>query len=798
MKLNYSYGKGSYKNWIVDEPDFDRAAAGNLESLFCLGNGYMGIRAATEEHYPRETRGFFIAGLFDEFHGNELNLEVSELANCPDWLTTEITLDGEPFSLVDGLVMSYTRRLNMKDGELVRDIKWKSPAGKITRLSFQRFVSMASLHVAGLRINVVPVNYSGKIRIKSGIDGRVSNSGAQHFRAGSYRIFDDGVMYQCSETQESGYTLTIAAKHIFRKDGNTLAVREIYDSPRRQLFSTSEHDLDEGKELFFEKLVCIWTSRDMDAAPAVGTGSDEERVIERSLAGLKRATEDGYDGCVEAHKEQWRAIWEKIAVEIEGNDFDQLAVRFAQFHLLQMAPAHDDSLSIAAKGLSGEGYLGHAFWDTEIFILPFFIYAMPDAARSLLMYRYRTLDGARQNAARTGHSGARFAWESAATGVEATPGHVSIDVVDGLPIAVLTGDLQLHITCDVAYAIWHYIDATGDTGFLREYGAEIVFEIARYWAGRLEFNAEVDAYEVNHIIGPDEYGEDVNNNAYTNYMVKWSLQKAVQLSRSLREEDRALWDRLAGSIGLTVEESSDWEDKSAKIIFRIDESTNIIPQDDSFMHKKEIDVAPYIWRTGSIVRAIGWEEVRKSQVLKQADIIMLLYLLGDQFSEEVKRANFDFYEPKTLHDSSLSPSMHVIVASDMKQSERAYEYFARAICIDLAEMTGTGSSAGLHSASMGGVWQAVVNGFGGLRLENGGLRLSPRLPGAWTSLSFPFYFHGSRYGVRAESGRLTIKSGQDAGATLRLNVYGTDYELEPGKTLTIEYGQSAAPGRTAK
>ena len=786
MELNYSYGTGAYTNWIVEEPKFDRASAGNIESLFCLGNGYMGVRAATEEAYLFETRGFYVAGLFDAFHSGELNLEVSELANAPDWLAVDIELAGELFSLAEGRIVSYSRRLNIRDGELVRELEWESPSGKRSRICFHRFVSMASLHLSGLRISVVPLNYSGTLRIRSGINGQVTNSGTQHFRAGGYRVFDDGTMYQSASTQESGHTLVIAAKHLFRDNGVAVEGRELYESPRRQLFLTSEHRIIEEREFVFEKLVSVWTSRDFKPesegdADVVG----EELVVDRCISELRKNVINGYESCVEAHRERWNSLWKQIAVEIEGNDFDQLAVRFAQFHLVQMAPRHDDRLSIAAKGLSGEGYLGHAFWDTEIFIVPFFMFSMPDAARNLLMYRYRTLDGARENAKRSGNPGARYAWESAATGIEVTPGNVSIDIVTGLPIPVLTGELQLHITCDVAYSILRYVDATGDDAFLYDYGSEIVFEVARYWAGRVEFNANADSYEINHVIGPDEYGENVNNNSYTNYMVKYVLDGAVELARDLQKVRQVSTDRIANAAVATVDEVRDWTEKSAKIAVGIDEATNVIPQDDAFMQKNDIDITPYVGRTGSIIREIGWDAVRKSKVLKQADVIMLLYLLGDSFSEEVKRANWNYYEPKTLHDSSLSPSIHAIVASDMEDRKGAYDYFSRSIRIDIAESTGAGSKAGLHSASLGGIWQAVVNGFGGLRIENKQLDISPHLPDAWTRLAFPFYFRGNRYHVSIDRQGAVVRS--DKGAeTLLFTANGASYKLDSGSEVAFQ------------
>jgi len=780
MVIKYNMGKNEYRNWIVGETDFQPEYLGKYETIFTLSNGYMGVRAATEETYQEETRGCYIAGLFDKFPG-----EVTELANIPDWLNIEMKLDGEKFDLKTGKILSYQRQLNIKDGQLIRNIEWESPKGRKTKLSFERFMSLDNIHFTALKVKIIPLNYSGDIEICSGINGQTTNSGVQHFKEGRLRFSSEGIISMTSRTQGSNIGVAVAAKHLFYLNGRTSKIKEEVGSQRRKIFLSSRYKIKQNEEFIFTKMVTIYSTRDPDFR---GEEKVSDKEIEKmAIDNLKKFTEIGYNKLFNAHKKRWNQLWKQINITLNGPDFDQLAIRFSQFHIYQMTPVHDERLSIAAKGLSGEGYKGHVFWDMEIFILPFLIYTFPEIARRLLFYRYRFLDGAREKAKENGFEGAMYPWECADTGCEVTPKWGGVDSKTGKPQRIWTGELEQHITCDIVYSIWHYFQATYDYKFMYNYGLEIMLETSRFWASRLEYSPEKDQYEINNVTGPDEYSEHINNNTFTNYMVKWQLKKVFQFSEWVKANQSEAWKKVTSKIKLTLNELSDWKEKADKIYIGMDKASGFIHQYEGFTDKREVDLLKYKGKVGAITQDYNWEEITQMQVLKQSDIIMLLCLLGDDFSKETKRLNWDYYEPKTLHDSSLSQSIHAILALDIDDIEKGYEYFERSIRIDLGENLKT-SWGGLHADSLGGNWQAVVNGFGGVRITNDGkLRINPHLPKRWKNLKFKITWRGEKYSIEINKNKITFKALSSIRRPLLVEIYGKDYFLHPNEILKVTY-----------
>jgi len=780
MSIAYTFGNDEYKNWIITETGFNPETSGKFETLFSLGNGYMGLRASVEEGTSGEVRGCFVAGLFDEFSG-----EVTELPNIPDWTKIRIKLDGEIFSQCGGKILSWQRQLNLRDGELVRKVEWKSSSGKITRLTFRRFVSMCNLNNAAIKIEIIPINYSGDIEFFSGIDGQVSNSGVQHFKEGISRFNKDGSISTTARTQESNIGLTVAVRHLFYSDCVSISELEKVKTGRRQISLLSSHEIKEGKTFCMEKLVIVCSSRDPEFKETAGI-SDKE--LEKNAIGkLNEASSLGYDNLFENHKVEWGRIWENDDISIGGPDFDQLAIRFSIFHIHQMTPVHDERIGIAAKGLSGEGYKGHAFWDAEIFLLPFHIFTSPETAKKLLLYRYGSLGGARKKAMENGFKGAMYSWESADTGDEVTPKWGAVDIETGEQIRIWSGDLEIHITCDVVYSIWQYFEVTRDYDFMFRYGLEIMLDTSRFWANRLEYNKSEDRYEVNDVMGPDEYSEHIDNNAFTNYMVKWQMEQTIRFSWWIIENKADVWAEVTAKLNLSMNELDDWKEKVRKIYFPVDMATGFIHQYEGFTDKKMIDLSKYKGKVGAIMEDYSWEDVVHSQVLKQADVVMLLYLGGNDFSRETKKINWDYYEPKTLHDSSLSAGMHAIVATDMGDVEKGYEYFQKSIRIDLGENMQS-CDDGLHAASHGGNWQAIVNGFGGVHISSdSNLRINPRLPKAWKSLKFNLTWRGTKCCIDITIKELFLKPQSVIEKPFYVEVYGKRYFLDSSEGLKITY-----------
>ena len=514
-----------------------------------------------------------------------------------------------------------------------------------------------------------------------------------------------------------------------------------------------------------------------------------EALREHSLAHIKKVANIGHCTLLAAHKAAWsEKVWSKAPITIKTKkDYDQLAIRFAQYHMTVMTPAHDNRMNIGAKGLSGEGYKGHTFWDTEIFILPYFIYQKPDVARSLLEYRYKTLPGAHKKARENGCLGAQFPWESAwLEDGEVTPEWGAADIITGQATKIWSGFIQLHITSDVAFATWQYYQITNDEDFMEQYGYELIMDTAKFWASRLEWNEETEEYHINNVMGPDEYKERVNNNAFTNYTAHWNIRKAMAYYTELKDNKPDIFARLNEKLELDMTYEM-WENRVDKIYLpQPREEDLIIPQDDTYLDLEVIDLTKYKNQenVGSMFRDYNLTQVNKIQVSKQADIMVLFYLLEDLFSAEVKKANWEYYEPKTLHDSSLSLSTHSVLASDMGNKEMAYELFKKATNIDLGPNMKT-SDHGIHAASLGGIWQCVVNGFGGVRMLNGQLRIEPKLPDSWDELKFRINWHGDLLKIIVSHDEFTITKVTALNESIEILHNGTLHVLTDELTIKL-------------
>ncbi len=778
--LQYNLGTGEYKNWIVSEVQFNPYALGKCEAIMALGNGYMGLRSATEESYVGQVRNLFVAGTFNQFD----EYEVTELPNAPDVVELDIWLNGEKFSLEKGKIIHYRRDLNIKDAELVRHVIWENARGEQFEFMFRRFVSLKNLHLIGMKVEIKPLNCEANIHITSGINGQMTNSGAQHFHEGEKRIFDKTYLQLIQTTTESKIDFVVNATHRYMIDGKEIEKEPRMAIDRRKVFIQVAFDVKQGETLTFEKLANVYTSRDKQYDH---DAYSLDVMRQDALNDLKEEAKKGYDALFFENVSEWKKRWEQMNITIESeNEFDQLAIRFAHYHLIIMTPAHDARFGVAAKGLTGEGYKGHSFWDTEIFILPFFTYTFPHIARSLLEYRYNTIEGARRKAKANGYEEAMYPWESAFTGDEVTPVWGAVDIVTGKATKIWSGFIEQHITSDIAFAVWQYYKITGDDDFMERYGYEMLFDTATFWASRLEWNEEKRQYHINDVIGPDEYKEHVNNNAFTNYMAHWNIETAIRYYERLKETNPALLDALHEKIGVH-ESYKKWKEKVDLIYLpQPREEDLVIPQDDTYLTKQMIDLTKYKKQTrvGTIFEDYNLEQVNNIQVSKQADIMVLFYLLENKFSQEVKRANWNYYEPKTLHDSSLSLSTHCILASDMDDRELAYALFEQAARIDLGPNMKS-SDHGMHTASIGGVWQSVVCGFGGVRMLDGKLRIHPKLPKQWTKLSFPIYWRGDRLEVTVTHEQLVVKKVTNVHDAVTFDVFGTAYEVKDEITIPL-------------
>ncbi|WP_179865394.1 glycoside hydrolase family 65 protein [Bacillus sp. AFS017336] len=773
--MDYQSGSGEYKNWIITETEFHPEFLRKCEAIFALGNGYMGQRAAMEERYVNETRNLFVAGTFNKFDENE----VTELPNAADVLWFDLKLNNEVFDLKQGKIVEYKRSLNLKNAELVRKITWVSPLGSVFDLVFRRFVSLDDLHVIAQKVEITPLNNCAEVVVTSGINAQVTNNGAQHFTEGQKRLYDGKYMQLVQTTTESEIDFVFNTYHSVKIGDEDIESDAMISMERRKIFQEFKPiQLNNCEKIVFEKITNVFTSRDrewMEESYCL------DRLMTKSLNHIKELGTQSYDELFQYHVKAWKEqVWDNAPITINSNnDFDQLAIRFAQYHLTVSTPVHDNRMNIGAKGLTGEGYKGHTFWDTEIFVLPYFIYTNPTKARSLLEYRYHTIEGARRKAEDNGYEGAMYPWESAwLEDGEVTPIWGAADIITGEATKIWSGFIEQHITADIAYATWQYFQITNDVDFMQKYGYEIIFDTAIFWSSRLEWNDETEEYHINQVVGPDEYKEHVDNNAFTNYMAYWNIKKAMEYYNKLEKNEPILFSELSRKLDLGMNYLI-WEAKARKIYLPSPrEEDQVIPQDDTYLTLKTIDLSKYKNQEniGSMFKDYNLDQVNQIQVSKQADIMILFYLLEDLFNQDVKRANWNYYEPKTLHDSSLSLSTHCVLACDMQDDQMAYELFRRAAEIDLGPNMKT-SDHGIHAASLGGIWQCVVNGFGGVRMLNGELRISPRIPVDWESLEFSFNWHGDELKVAATHEEVWIEKVTSVNEFIRLSVFDEEYVL---------------------
>lgn len=747
--------------WKISERYFDSNHLGKYEAIMAQGNGYLGLRNVHEEEYPGETRDMFVAGVFNKFSKEE----VTELANFPDVTNFEIFLDGGRFSLVKGYHENYQRVFNYQNGESIRSFTWGDESGKKLAFTFRKFISMHNKHLLLIDLEIKNLGKAVKIDLKTGIDGTKSNSGSQHFEEGDKRFFENKYLYLHTNTTETKVEVGLAS---YLKMSRVESSRPVMG--RRKLHEIKSIILSDEESLSVTKYVLVCTQRDLEA-------DSSEYLKAELIEKLKVEIERSYEDQLTASAKAWEDVWRIAEVKIKAQDFhDQLLLNFARYHMHVMSPTHDDRLNIGAKGMSGEGYKGHTFWDTEIFILPYFTYTFPDQAKNLVNYRIKGLAAAKKNAQLNGYEGAQYPWESAwLTDGEVTPKLGDIDIITGKPTPILTGEIEHHVTGDVVYGMSDFLSATQDQSVTVDY-FEVVMEAAKFWCSRVIFSEENNRYEIHDVIGPDEYKEHVNNNAYTNYLAKFTLERA--LSEYAKQNDNQKKTFYKKDIQ-TIQTVSD------KIYLPQLNENNVLPQDDTYMQKTIVDLSKYLndAEVNTIFLDYNLEQVNELQVSKQADVLLLLLLFSENYTKAALRANWDYYYPKTLHDSSLSLCMHCNYALMIGEETLAYELFEKSFEIDLGSYNMKSSDMGIHSASMGGIWQNVVKGFGGFTNEKGELHLTPRLPKAWDGLSYNIIFLRRKVTIDISHERFQVDL--HGGAPLDIYIFGEKYHLE--NTILVEY-----------
>ena len=749
------YARGS--EWMIRVENPDPADTLYYETIFSQANGYMGVRGYTEEPtqgFPSVREGYW-AGIFSSVDDEasaiigEFPWPVVQMVNLPEIFRVDIELDGETFSPTSGNVVHSELELDLRNALLTRCVVWKSPNGKTTELRFERFLSADTPNLACHRVSLMPLDWSGPAKLSFLLDGNVVTP----FRCGDkrrphlpeYHFYDHSCKLDGADA-----SLEMATRHTEHRLAVASAIRvprseTAGDSPRADMKGYADErasgftqelrlQLQEGAGSGCERFVSLATERDDWLEPPGDSPSRHARPGLAEAAGriAAGAAEAGFSESLSASAAVWSRRWADADVEIDGPPVDQKVARYNIFQLLQMAPYHTDRVSLPARAYAYNRYRGLYFWDTEIFILPFYCWTQPQVARNLLTFRHNTIEGARENARVWGGSGALYSW----MGASETGRDNSIDA----RIWKL-----LHQVGDIAYAVDQYARISADERFMLDRGAEVVFETARFFASRLNRD-EAGIPHLEQTIGPDEDGAPGRDNGYTLLIARRNLQLACEWFERLTAPDGGAGSRSLRGLA-SREELEKWRSLAADIRIPVIPDTDIPLQDEYFLSKKPADVqawrlrdAPENWRLPEGVN------LRDYQTIKQADIVLAAFLLSDEFSQAQITRAFDFYEPVTRHTSSLSWNTHAIVAARIGRPEQAYEYYLNSAGLDLDNIKDA-TADGLHAAALGGCWQAVVLGFAGLTIDDGTIRCRPALPEPWKSLRFHAYARGKRFRI---------------------------------------------------
>jgi len=764
------------------EKRFNSSRMPQMETLFALANGYIGIRGTFDEGTPAFQKGTLINGFHETWpilypesaYGYARTGQT--IVNVPDGTLIRLYVDDEPFDLASAALISYERTLDMQTGILARDLVWEKGSGKRIRIRSRRLVSFEHRHVAAVSYEVTLLNADAPIVISSEFvyqeETRLVEGDQRGSRAFAERVLlPQGLQFSGAKailmavTRNSRMTVACGMDHQVETEGSYDLKNESRNERGRVVVCLQGIA---GQAVRITKLLTYHASRNAAA----------DELAERADRALERARALGFKGLAASQQVSLSKFWDRADVEVLDNDELQQVARLNLFHLHQ-ATARVDGLGVPAKGLTGHGYEGHYFWDTEIYVLPFLIYTNPHAARNLLLFRYRMLDAARRRALEVNQQGALFPWRTI-NGDEASAYYAA-------------GTAQYHIDADVAYAVMKYVQVTGDTDFLFREGAEILLETARMWRSLGFYSSRANGqFCINSVTGPDEYNTVVNNNAFTNLMARENLWAAASTLQRIRDSNPERFVQLAHNTGLRDDEIAEWQAAADRMFVPYDENAGIHLQDDEFLSKKPWDFAhtppdkyPLLLHFHPLV-------IYRHNVIKQADVVLAMVLLGHEFSMEQKRRNFDYYDPLTTGDSSLSVSIQSILAMELGYREKAIEYLRYALWMDLADIHAN-VDQGCHIASMGGTWMAGVYGLAGMRDQNGRITFHPRLGQRIGGLRFHLTIQGQLLTVEinGRKGQTTYLLRDGPGLTI--GHLDEELKLEPGKAVSRQFKLEEIP-----
>lgn len=730
-----------HDEWQIIEEGFDPHYNRISESIFSIGNGRMGQRANFEEDYTGDTlRGSYVAGVYypDKtrvgWWKNGYPEYFAKVLNAPNWIGINVSVENQKLDLAKCKVKDFRRVLDMKVGLLERSFMATFPDGKQIKVVSKRFCSMAHGEIGAIRYAITPLNFAGKITLAIYVDADVFNTDSNYdekFWEEVAREASEGEAIVTAQTKKTFFHVTTGMRYKLETDDKPVTPERI-NVEQREKFAGNVIQVDarQGKELVIYKYAAILSSEN----------HPKEKMIDHCRVVLGEAVAEGFDALFEKHSKVWERKWEECDITIEGDVAAQQGIRFNIFQLMQTYTGDDQRLNIGPKGFTGEKYGGVTYWDTEAYCLPFYLGTSEQhVARNLLVYRHKHLQKAIENAAKLGFTDGAALYPMVTINGEECHNEWEITFE------------EIHRNGAIAYAIHDYINYTGDEGYLSEYGLEVLIGISRFWSQRITWSSDKNKYVMLGVTGPNEYENNVNNNWYTNTIATWTLQYTLSSLEFVKKNSPDKWKELSSRINFREpEETSRWAEIIEKMYYPIDERRGIFLQQDGFLDKEILTVKDLREEDRPLNQKWSWDRILRSCFIKQADVLQGIYFFEDRFDNETIRKNFDFYEPMTVHESSLSPCVHVILASKLGYKQRAYELYLRTARLDLDDYNND-TEDGCHITSMAGTWMSVVKGFGGMRVKDGVLHFSPFIPDQWKSYSFRLEFRGRVIKVRISS-----------------------------------------------
>lgn len=748
--------------WSIIEESFDPSTHEISESIFSIGNGFMGQRANFEEQYSgKSLQGSYMAGVYypDKtrvgWWKNGYPEYFAKVLNSTNWIGINVFVNGNALDLAKCEVKDFVRELNMKEGYLSRRFVAVMEDGKEIKVEAVRFVSMKRQEIGAIRYAVTPVNFSGSIRFVPYLDGDVQNKDSNYdekFWLEVEKSAAADLSYLTLKTKKLDFHVTSVMTYDVCKNGEKLSFTPSLSEREKFVSSEAAFDVNQGETLTLYKYVANVTSRNH------GLG----QLVEAGTNFLREAYAAGFDVLLKEQADAWAEKWKGSDIIIEGDVSAQQGIRFNIFQLNQTYTGEDDRLNIGPKGFTGEKYGGSTYWDTEAYCLPFYLStADSNIARNLLIYRYKHLEKAKENAKKLGFSkGALY------------------------PMVTMNGEEchneweitfeEIHRNGAIAYAIYNYVNYTGDKSYLSQYGLEVLAEISRFWEERVNWSDSKGKYVMLGVTGPNEYENNVNNNWYTNRIAVWTMEYTLEVLDYLKANENARYQELLDKLKLTDEETAKWKHIIENMYYPYDAERDVFLQQDGFLDKELVPVKELAPENLPLNQNWSWDRILRSCYIKQADVLQGLFFLSDRYDLETKKRNFDFYEPLTVHESSLSPCVHSILACELGYQEKAYEMYLRTARLDLDNYNND-TEDGCHTTSMAGTWMAVIHGFAGLHVANDELVLKPFIPSHWKSFSFNVMFRGATLKVNVNEDSIVVVNETDVPAAIRL--YDNSYTV---------------------